>query len=93
MDSIIKEIFDGDDAPRDRQIHDPQYWRVNNHSCDLGIKLQKMLTQEQYAIFQEFVDARIEAASIEQTEYFIRGLRTGARLMIEILREPEEHAT
>ena len=83
---IIKAFFDG--TLSDEMIKSPrtkEYKDIDKRETQVYDKLRPQLTGEQLKLFDEFVDLYGERHSLEEENYYLRGFKFGARLIIECL--------
>ena len=90
MASILEEFFDKEFLPRDRSIDNPKYKQISDRKGSYIQMLEGNLDEKQNDIFKQIYTAEMEMVCIEKDEFFMRGFRTGARMMIEILRESDK---
>lgn len=83
---LIKAFFDG--TLSDETIRPPrseEYKDIDKRETQVYYKLRPQLTDEQKRLFDEFVDLYGERHSLEAENYYLRGFKFGARLIMECL--------
>lgn len=48
---------------------------------------KKMITDDQYSLFEDYQDSLLELCSVEKKEAFIKGVKFASQLIIEIMRD------
>ena len=62
------------------------YKEIVNRRNEKEILLENQLTQNDFKLFQEYVDIEIEMQGLEMEEYFIRGFSIAYQLFVDSLQ-------
>ena len=85
---FLDKFWKGDIAPGEGRYHPSASYKQafkTMERCEDTLKAH--LSQEDYQIFQEYMDASIKASSTDSCENFIEGFRLGARMMLDVLTD------
>ena len=86
-------IFAELDAPACEKKRGDEYYSTLRQANAIGDQLRNQLTQEQWKIFLSFEEKLNDLSGMSADAEYIRGFRTGAQLMLEILLEwPDKKA-
>ncbi len=83
----LKELYNGNINPSSKLIKNGgEYQKLNNHLAALLDSLEQSLTEKDSLLTKEISDTICEAEYISQMESYIEGFRSGAQLMLEIIK-------
>lgn len=91
MKTILEELYDGNIYPDELIIpKDPGYNLLNQKISDMLEMWKKKLSDDDYKLFEMFMDLRCESSSMEASASFIYGFKLGTLIMIEVLSGRDE---
>lgn len=92
MSSILKEFYRGNLTPAEqRTVQGSEMQRAINEMSKTAELLEKTLPPELQPIFHRLTDAHLTANAITAEAYYVEGLKTGARLILDILDDTHEN--
>ena len=88
MNKILEDLYEGRVYPSEQYKPITKYYKhlrkeQQKHYDDFKSKLDDTLAKE----FENILDEKCNAISIELSEMFIYGFKIGAKMMMEILQE------
>ena len=84
---FLQKFWKGDIAPGEGRYHpNREYSKVMQTLERCEDTLKAHLSQEDYQIFQEYSEAALESAVMESCDNYIDGFRTGALMMLDVLK-------
>ncbi len=88
--SIIKDLYFGNIAPCDLFVKKgSEYQQISNQLVELEDAFLEKLNDSEKSLYEQIWDCRGQQECILEEDLFSEGFRLGARLMLEILREPD----
>lgn len=85
---ILEQLWQGEIAPYERQSQEgSEYQNLSHRATELQLEVYKALSTEGKKAFDEYNDIELELTDISEQDSFIKGVRIGARMMIDILGE------
>ena len=85
---ILDDMWNGNVSQTDRFVRKgSRYSKLAKLNNDYVEEIQKELSDEGKKVFDNFFDTQMELTDISEKDTFIRGVRLGARLMLDILGE------
>ena len=83
---FLEDLWRGNTSPGDARYNaKSEYSRVYNTMEQCEEHMRKVLSSEDWKVFDEFVSAEIEASCLSSYDCFVDGFRMGAKLMLDIL--------
>ena len=72
----------------DRMVRDKsEYQKIAHQGVELSEKITAMLSEEGKRYFEKYHYVRADVSTIEEQDSFIRGVRLGARFILDVLGE------
>ena len=85
---ILKDLWYGNVAPAERMIRKgSQYAKLQKQLVAAEDALREMLSLDGKNIYEEICRKQTEMAQIAECDSFIRGVRIGARLALDIMED------
>ena len=85
---ILEELWNGNVAPADRVIRTgSQYAQLQKQLVAAEEDFRKELSPEGKAAYDTFCRKQAELSEISECDCFIRGVRVGARLLLDIVAD------
>ena len=85
---ILEDLWNGNVAPADRVIRTgSQYAQLQKQLVAAEEDFRKELSPEGKAAYDTFCRKQAELSEISECDCFIRGVRTGARLLLDIVAD------
>ena len=85
---ILEELWNGNVAPADRVIRTgSQYAQLQKQLGAAEEDFRKELSPEGKAAYDTFCRKQAELSEISECDCFIRGVRVGARLLLDIVAD------
>ena len=89
MTDMIKELWYGNIVPQEDGIFNkPELRELLGYVARHRGELEKTLTDKQKELLDKTMDNRNEYDSLVEAAVFAYGFRLGARLMLEVMKEP-----
>ncbi len=90
--TILKDLYYGNINPWERQIQNGSEYQVLQQKLSIYLeKLEPMLSNEEKQLLEQIGDIASRIGSIYETDCFEEGFRLGAKIMLEILWQKNEH--
>lgn len=87
--SVIESLYYGNIQPCDLFVkEDSEYQQISNKLVELEDSFLETLTEKERALYEQIWDHRVKQECIIEEDLFCEGFRLGAKLMLEILTEP-----
>lgn len=85
---ILEDLWNGDIAPSERLIRTgSQYAQLQKQLVAAEEDFRKELSPEGKAAYDTFCRKQAELSEISECDCFIRGVRVGARLLLDIVAD------
>lgn len=85
---ILEELWNGDITPSERMIRTgSQYAQLQKQLVAAEEDFRKELSPEGKAAYDTFCRKQAELSEISECDCFIRGVRIGARLLLDIVAD------
>lgn len=85
---ILKDLWNGDITPSERVIRTgSQYAQLQKQLVAAEEDFRKELSPEGKAAYDTFCRKQAELSEISECDCFIRGVRIGARLLLDIMAD------
>ena len=83
---VLEELWRGNITPSVRQMKDGgSYQKAMEKSIELSDSFYKELSAEGKQAFKEYEDLQMELYDISDTDAYIRGVRFGTKMMLDVL--------
>ncbi len=87
MCDTIRKLYNGTIIPSEEQLKpDSEYYDFTKEMCELEDKAEKVLSEEHYALFMEYVTLRNNYGHMMNEESFIQGYKLGAQMTLETFK-------
>lgn len=84
--NILRKFAEGDINPSEQRfINSPEYRKAALAATDMEEKFQSALDACQKELFEQFLDAHLEVAALDEAEQFVFGYRLGALMMLDVM--------
>lgn len=85
---LLEELWQGNVAPSVRVIKKGSaYQKIQNESIACMERFRKKLSKKGKKSFDQYIDKEMQLVDISEQDAFIRGVRIGAKSMLDILGE------
>lgn len=85
---ILEELWKGNIAPIERAVlKNSEYQKISHEAIEIMNEFNKELSAKGLAAFDEYCDKKMQLTSISEQDAFIKGVRLGAQLILDILGE------
>lgn len=85
---ILEDLYLGDIHPNERGFkRNSQYARALDELVKVGDALTDGLSEEQKALFEDYMTAQREVTVLTDCETFLYAFRLGAKIMLDVLTE------
>ena len=85
---ILEDLYVGDIRPNDRSFkRNSQYAKALDEVVKAGDALTDGLSEEQKALFEDYMTAQREVNVLTDCETFCLAFKTGAKIMLDVLTE------
>lgn len=85
--SLIDFIFSTDCGMIEKIGLGEDYKNLSANELDLYQKLKALMNGEQNELFEKFIDANMQCASMAEEIYFKEGFKAGFRIVVECLTD------
>ena len=83
---LLEELWYGNVNPNERYNRpNSEYAKLIKESADCLKRLEEELTPEASNLLEEFCNIQARAAGISEEDTFIRGVRIGARFILDVV--------
>ena len=83
---ILEELWQGNITPNVRQMQDGgAYQKAMSKITELSDAFAKELSEDGKQAFKDYENLQMELFDISDTDAFIRGVRIGVKLMLDVL--------
>ena len=83
---LLEELWYGNVNPNERYNRpNSEYAKLIKESADCLKQLEEKLTPEASNLLEEFCNIQARAAGISEEDTFIRGVRIGARFILDVV--------
>ena len=83
---LLEELWYGNVNPNERYNRpNSEYAKLIKESADCLKRLEEKLTPEASKLLDEFCNIQARAAGISEEDTFIRGVRIGARFILDVV--------
>ena len=87
---ILEDLYVGDIRPNDRSFkRNSQYAKALDEVVKAGDALTDGLSEEQKALFEDYMTAQREINVLTDCETFCLSFKTGAKIMLDVLTESQ----
>ena len=85
---ILEDLYLGDIRPNERSFRrNSQYAKALDEVVEAGDALTDGLSEEQKALFEDYMTAQREVNVLTDCETFCLAFKTGAKIMLDVLTE------
>lgn len=87
MQNIIESLYYGEISPLEQVFSNDSIYQ-NHLKCQVEVsqELESTLSEEQKTLFKDYQQKVNDTASYTNEQLFYRGFKTGARMVMEILK-------
>ena len=83
---LLEELWKGHITPNERAVREGSpYQRISQESCQCISFLQKELSDEERQVLDRFCQNEVQLSEIAEQDSFIRGVRIGARFILDVI--------
>ena len=87
---ILEDLYVGDVRPNERSFkRNSQYAKALDEVVKAGDALTDGLSEEQKALFEDYMTAQREVNVLTDFETFCLAFKTGAKIMLDVLTESQ----
>ena len=87
---FLKDFWMGDISPGEtRYRHDREYFKALQIMEESEARLKEVLSEDNWQIFRQFVDAAQKISADAECDNFMEGFRMGAKMMMDVLSDPQ----
>lgn len=85
---ILEKLWQGEITPFEREIlENSQCQKISRRTTELQKAIYKELSAEGKTVFDEYCEKEQQLTDISEQDAFIKGVRIGAKLILDILGE------
>ena len=85
---ILEKLWNGEITPFEREILEKsEYQKISRRTTELQKAIYKELSAEGKTAFDEYCEKEQQLTDISEQDAFIKGVRIGAKLILDILGE------
>lgn len=85
---ILEKLWHGQIDPSERQVReDSEYQRISHEAIECMLTFHRELSTEGKSAFDEYYEKEQLLADISEQDAFIKGVRIGAKIILDILGE------
>ena len=85
---ILEKLWNGENSPFERSIQEnSEYQKLSHRTTELQKLLYRELSTEGQVAFDEYCEKEQQLTDISEQDAFIKGVRIGAKLILDILGE------
>lgn len=85
---ILEDLYVGDVRPSERTFkRNSQYAKALDELVKVGDALTDGLTEDQKALFEDYMTAQREVTILTDCETFLYAFRLGAKIMLDVLTD------